>query len=287
MNNISSSIIHTLCYADIFDYPLKQSEIFSYLIWENNSPPPTRKKVIPTIFDLTKTKKILHNSGYFYLPGKKDNISKRKKRHRSSQEKLKKAQEYISQISQTKYIKGIFISGNLAMENADNQDDIDLLIITKLDRLWTTRLKVTLTLHLKGTRRTPTSQNINNLICTNMYLDETSLAVPPNKRNLYTAHEVIQVKPIINNDSIYQQFLFQNSWVNNYLPNFKISEQTSPKLPTSQNTIESLAYQLQLAYMKRKITREIISPHMAYFHPRNTSKQTLDKYRWLAKKHST
>lgn len=42
--------------------------------------------------------------------------------------------------------------------------------------------------------------------------------------------------------------------------------------------LEAIAYKLQLAYMKPKITLERVSPHFAFFHPRPTGEIVLKKY---------
>jgi len=43
-----------------------------------------------------------------------------------------------------------------------------------------------------------------------MLMAENALALPQNKQNLYTAHEVIQLLPIYNKDNTYAKFLRAN-----------------------------------------------------------------------------
>jgi hypothetical protein len=49
------------------------------------------------------------------------------------------------------------------------------------------------------------------------------------------------------------------------------------------NMFEQSAYKLQWWYMKRKITREVIGEHVAFFHPRDTSGVVLKKYEEILK----
>jgi hypothetical protein len=127
----------------------------------------------------------------------------------------------------------------------------------------------------------PMRKIIRNRICANMYLDSTALALPHEKRNLYTAHEVVQVRPLINKDKIYEHFLTANSWVSHYLPNVPLPNNNIPKKTVGApyfSMIESLAYNLQHRYMRKRITRETITSHAAFFHPRDTGAQILKKY---------
>lgn len=43
--------------------------------------------------------------------------------------------------------------------------------------------------------------------------------------------------------------------------------------------LDDLAYRLQRLYMSRKITRERVGRHFAFFHPRPTGKIVLEEYR--------
>jgi hypothetical protein len=103
---------------------------------------------------------------------------------------------------------------------------------------------------------------------------------------LYTAHEVLQAKPIFDRGDIYAKFILANSWTSRYLANAYKSASSSvssskspppPQQPTlsfrakSRNLflkfLNSFAFHLQYHYMKSKITHETITLHSAYFHP--------------------
>lgn len=265
----NSSILPALIYADIFDYPLTPSELEKYQINQKTTPGAVILK--PELTD-----------GYYHLPGRKNLVQLRKKRTLISQIKLDQAKIIAKRLGSIPTILGIFVTGNVAMRNAVEVDDIDLLIITKANHLWLTRLVITIYLESLGVRRHPHQKDPRNRFCLNMYLDETSLLVPKSKRNLYTAHEVVQILPLINKANIYARFLSANRWVNDHLPNFpipKFDHNLPSKICHPKSTIfEQLAYLLQYRYMKNKITKETISPHSALFHPRDTGKQVLEQY---------
>ena len=188
----------TLAYADIFDYPLTASEIKHWLI-EGDSFAPAKK-------------------GYYYLPGRKNLIALRRRRQRFSQLKWQQARKATRILSLISNVKLAAVTGALAMNNSDKNDDIDLMIVTAKNRLWLTRLIVLLLL-LPWLRR---GKKINNRLCINLWLDETALVVSQTKRDLYTAHEVCQAKPVFDRDNTYQKFIAANLWYKKFLPNWTI-----------------------------------------------------------------
>jgi len=113
-------------------------------------------------------------------------------------------------------------------------------------------------------------------------LDTTSLAVPKPQQNLYTAHEVAQLKPLWDRGDTYQHFLASNRWIHRYLPNISLPKIRFSKLDASRYTLVAslnrLAFRLQLWYMHSKMTREKVSLHAAFFHPRDTAKQVMRQY---------
>jgi hypothetical protein len=203
----------------------------------------------------------------------------------------------------------------LAMNNSSKDDDIDLMIITSSNRLWLTRLIITLWLDLLGKRRRPGNikykilnikyKKYKNKICLNMWLDETVLKLNKNKQNLFTAHELVQMKLIFNRDYTYEKFLSSNEWVRKYLPNgidikiltrlrqgyggqgykdikgIKVKNiQQFLNFSISQflDILEKVAFQIQYNFMKSKITREEVTLHFAFFHPIDRAKEILRNF---------
>jgi hypothetical protein len=272
MSRIQKAVFKTLAYADIFDYPLTQTEIKKWLIWPHPSTPPSLNPVLKT-FPRT--------NHYYHLKSRQSITKLRRQRHRFSQLKWSLARQATHWLKLIPTIKLIAVTGALTMNNSDKNDDIDLIIITQKNRLWLTRVFSILLLELLRRRRRPQDKQPADKICLNLFLDQSALQLPPSHRNLYTAHEIAQLKPLYNKDNTYQKFLSQNSWLKNYLPHaVKIS---SSKPITSQSSppslLETLAFKLQHAYMKPKITHEKVTPHTAFFHPRQTSQMVLKKYR--------
>lgn len=216
---MKKEIISTLTYADIFDYPLLALEVWKFLISQKK----TRVKDVQQVLLRMSTdlKLISTDNKYFFLQGRKEVVDTRRKRRNWSQSKLKIAQKAANWLKIIPTIKMVAVTGALAMENSNENDDIDLLIITSKNRLWLTRFLTVILLELVAKRRHPTDKEVKDKICLNMFLDEGHLEVPKKEQDLFSAHEVYQLKPILDKNGTYQKFLKANLWSKKYLANWK------------------------------------------------------------------
>ena len=123
-------------------------------------------------------------------------------------------QVYLSILKILPLIKFVGVTGASAMRGLRENDDIDLCIVTKRYLLWTTRFFAVTIAKILG---------IHNKtgVCLNLFFDESDLAIPKNKHNLYIGHELLQMKPIIDKDCVYASFLGENKWIYTYFPNAK------------------------------------------------------------------
>lgn len=212
---VLQSIPRTLAYADVFDFPLTAREVWQYLI--------TDKKIgLEEIKDeLERPNNLFSTNGeYFFLKSRQMIVKVRKKRGRWSREKFKIAKRVANWLRLIPTIKMVGITGALAMNNSDKDDDIDFLIVTAKNRLWLTRLLTVFLVGLAAKRRRPGDQDFCDKICLNMFLDEDHLEVPKKEQDLFSAHEVLQLKPIWDKKGIYDKFVSQNQWVKKFLANW-------------------------------------------------------------------
>ena len=210
--------------------------------------------------------------------------------------KIEKAKRLARFLSFFPPISLVAVTGSLAAANASVDDDLDFFIITRANALWLTRLIAIPLISIFFKRRLPKYQisntrteysrsiksQIADAVCLNLWLDESALAVPKNKRSLYTAHEVLQAKPIFDRGDTYAKFILANHWTSRYLANAHtaISHQFTANSNSKKNklllstancilsALNFVCYKIQYSYMKSKITRETITLHSAYFHPR-------------------
>lgn len=289
---LQSAVLRTLVYANIFHYPLTLKEIHRWLIISltKSTPQPSLQKIQKTLQTLLQVKKSYQ---YYYLKKYPSFIKIRQNHTHYSALKLKLAQKIANFLKKIPTIKAVLVTGNLAMKNAKKEDDIDLLIISQKNSLWVTRLLLIVALEFAGRRRRPRDRGVVNKICPNILLDETSLLLPLKDRNLFTAHELLQARPLFDKENTYFQFISQNSWVRRILPNAyqsTINHLTIQPFNRLFAKIKDLfgflllplnlfAFILQFLYMFPRRTQEKVSLHYAYFHPHPKKNQIFKKYK--------
>ncbi len=262
------SYYSTLFYHNIFDFPLTANELVTWF----------------TPIKIKKTLRIKKRADYVFLQGRENILAERKKRQKWSLRKLVIAKNVSKILTKIPTIKMIGITGSLSMMNADLSSDIDFMVVAQSGTLWTTRLLAFFLLKLKNipTRRFG-DNNEKNKICLNLWLDESSLVWK--KRNIFTAHEIAQVLPILEKDWTYQEFLRKNKWIKKYWPNAVVFLDANKKVVKKDGLaqslikfIEPLAYFLQRVYMFGKITKEEVGRSKAAFHPINWSEVIKNKF---------
>ena len=120
-------------------------------------------------------------------------------------------------------------------------------------------------------------------------MDELSLVIPNDKRNIYTAHEVLQVVPLLDRGRVYKKFLEENSWVGEYWMNGVVRSKKHVSRVNNASllqiashalrTLEPIAYCLQLLHMRHRRTKELIEPGRAFFHPIDWSQSIAAEFR--------
>ncbi|MEK7559150.1 MAG: hypothetical protein AAB521_02485 [Patescibacteria group bacterium] len=287
MDNNEKAIVRTLLYSDVFDYPLSEDEVWKFLISDKN--------INKRLFE-SKVKKInsivFRKEGLLYIEKKELAVSKRIEKFTHSQKKINIAYKTIKKLFIIPSVLFVGISGNLSMMNAEKKDDIDLFVVSKKDTVWITRLLLIIYLKILGKHRKRTDRNVSDKICLNMIVDEENLSLPKNLRNLYTAHEVAQLRPVMQRGNIYQKFINSNEWIKKYMPNV-IRESESQGIEESRKSLpkvlselilrftflENLAKLFQRMLIKRNLTREIIEDKIIALHPKDYKSIILAQYR--------
>lgn len=282
-NTLKKAVLKTFIYSSLFDFPLTGYEVYYYLIELQASQEKVREI-------LSKAKLVSKKDDYFFLNDNFNLVSKRIERKSASQQKWKIADKASRLLSCIPTIQVIGVTGGLAMNNADKEDDIDFLIIAYPGFLWITRFFSTILLDFFGLRRKPHQKNVKDLICLNMFLDTKHLGILLQDQNLYLAHEVLQMTPLLNRNHTYEYFLGQNKWVEKFLPNCWNVKNSDLQLRTFSShkftlflsalfyPLENFLYILQKKYMEKNMTSEKVNLHHIEFHPGNFKEKILSIY---------
>ena len=279
----------TLIYADIFDYPLKAWEIHKWLI-------SAKKCELPAVEiglrKLIRRGVVIEKGGYYALSGRVRIFKKREERITPSQKFLHEAKIICSLFRVIPWIKLVGISGNLAMENASEEDDIDLFVITEKNRLWISRLLILFILALLEKRRTKrdSRKKAAGKFCLNLLLEKDQLS--QNNKDLYISHEVLQMKPLWERENTYGLFLEANEWVFGFLANWLSTPFNGDRVVLRGNRgvrildgIESFVRFFQLRYMGIPKKAEQVSLHSVYFHPEDNRERVLKEYEKRCRKY--
>lgn len=305
-NLIKKAIVRAIVFFDLLDYPLTLGEIWKYsLILPGENLPETDLSEMLEIMEADSIGKIIERkNGFYFLRGRSGLAAARMKGQVSAQDKYKIAIKTAHYLKFIPGIKLVAVCNSLAMGNVREASDIDFFIITAKDRIWLTRLLVTVMTQILGMRRY--KGKVNNRVCLSFYitennldLEKVTLPVDP-----YFYYWLASLDPILDN-RCFDGFIGANAWLKRYLPNF------FPKMPnTSRRTensfwsglinkmnsfwfysflgvwLENLARFIQLKKMsknknslaKADDTRVIISETMLKFHETDRRREFLEKW---------
>jgi len=286
MKQAEQAILTTIAYSDIFAFPLTKEELWSYLLSD--------RQIERSVFDdalKSLASQITYQSGYYALDGQAALIKKRLTNTKEVKRKMTLAKRAAYYLSFIPTIHFIGISGSLAMGNVSTVDDIDFFIITKRNTLFMSRLWIQAILELLGLRRKRLEEDPFDKICVNLLIDETKIAWPKDKHDVYTAHEIMQIKPLFERQHMYERFITKNAWVKQFAPNAFEKKVTILGSSWKQNYVtlnaisalltlkpfEFLLRVMQKRIMSRHQTTEIITKRVLAFHPNDYRLKTLSE----------
>lgn len=284
LDSMEKAILKTLIYYDIFNFPLKAWEVQKWLVGKKAN----LKKTEEGLKKLKKNGKVDNQGDYYFLSGRKRLVKDRINREKVSQKHLQTANIIAKLFKVIPWIKLVGVSGSLAMMGSANKDDIDLFIITSKNRIWISRLLLIFLTTLTGLRRKRRVKLLeaSGQICINLILEIDNLV--QQKKNIYLAHEILQMRVLWQRSEIYSKFLHDNKWVFDLLPNWKSGvlekgkeERVKGKVKSGSRFIdglENLAKSFQLKIMNSPSGSERIESGALYFHPENKGEKILDEY---------
>ncbi|HKZ34291.1 MAG TPA: hypothetical protein VJ179_00265 [Patescibacteria group bacterium] len=217
MTSLQQVVLRTISYGDIFDYPVTRDEIHRFLIGSKASQKQTDEAVSSLL-----PQYIGCFDHLFFLQNREHIAFLRRRRETYAGPKRAIARAFARLAIRIPPVLCVGITGALSMNNTHKEDDIDLFVITRKNRLWTARLFLVTLAEMLYQRRRPGDVEVGNKLCLNMFLDEEALTM--SQKNLYIAHEVYQMKPLAEKEGTYERFLRANQWASRFLPNWTQTE---------------------------------------------------------------
>lgn len=281
MDETIKKITDTLAYFHIFDYPLTSLEIWKFLFQKNNDETNriSLSQIEQALQKLKEKNIIKEKNGFYYLnisESQNDIIQTRIKRNRIAEVKYAKALRIIKILKCIPTIKMIAICNSLSYNNASQESDIDLFILTKKDNIWISRLLAAGILKLLRLR--PTPKNSRDKICASFFISENNLdlekiqIIPPFPKggiggifsrdnvipfDIYLIYWIATLVPIYNKEKTYEKFMDKNLWIKKYLPNWKSYATNPERTLTFQKTFLFFIFYFISAIIPEKIAKKI------------------------------
>lgn len=214
-NHIQTNIIKTICYFDIFDYPLTSFEIWQKIDLKIDLP-----EIINELENINKNI-IKEKHGFYFLDKREEIINIRRKRYNHTIRKLKRAKLITHIFKFIPSIKFIAVGNLVGAHNLKNKSDIDFFIITKPGTIWTTRFITTGLMKILGLR--PQQNNQTDKICLSFFITSQSLNFDQfkiNAKDTYIKYWLADLYPIYETNNTYSNLINENTWLKKELPNW-------------------------------------------------------------------
>ena len=132
---LREAIIRTVCYFDLFDFPLTRMEVRSYLLGTEAG----ANEVDVMIASLTASKKLKTENGFISLHDRDGLSAIRAERKIFSDRKWKRARRWARIFAALPGVELVGVGNTLAYANAKDGSDIDFFIVTAPSAIWRTR----------------------------------------------------------------------------------------------------------------------------------------------------
>jgi hypothetical protein len=194
-----------VAYADVFEYPLRASEVHRYL----HGVSATLDRTAEALAGCSASGGALsHTDGYYTLRGSEALVEVRRRRAMYANTLWPAALKYGHMIAGLPFVRMVAVTGSLAWDNVERGADIDYLIVTEPDRLWVTRWLVA------ALGRIARHDSVS--LCPNYMVSTRALVLA--ERNLYGAYELARMIPIAGL-GMHRRLRRANPWALAYLPN--------------------------------------------------------------------
>jgi hypothetical protein len=184
--------------------------------------------------------------------------------------KNRKALKVVNSIP---FISSIAFSGGTAHYGIDNHNDIDLFIIARTNTIYIVYAMIHLLSLLLKVRKE---------LCANYLIDESQMEIN-NLRDFYTAHQIISLTPMKNEEKLHQFFIC-NSWVKIFFPNF-IIKKVEPETYSENIFLKPLNIIIKLFYLtiyRKQIRRfdnsVILSDHTIKLHTNDNRQKITNEF---------
>lgn len=287
--SIDQSVIKTLLYYDIFNYPLKGSEVYRFL----NVRSITEATVIDSLNSLVDQQLVFRFEEFYSVQPHQSNIDRRIKGNKEADRIISIAKQKAFFISSFPFVRAVMASGSLSKGYMDEKSDLDFFVVTEPGKLWIARMLLVMYKRIF-------LLNSHKFFCVNYFVDYSHLEIED--KNLFTATELATVIPLYGSE-YYEQLQRANSWIKKVFPNFKLRSQQGVPLNKSSrlkralekvisffagNWLDHFFMNMTLSRWRRKYQKKYnkedfdialkTKKHVSKNHPQNYQRRVIQMY---------
>ncbi len=249
-------------------------------------------------------------NGFFHLPSREVIVHTHQLRVRLVEEKTAIARRAVKKMRWIPFIRAVYLCNTVALGCPKDTSDVDVFIVVKNERLWLTRLLVTLVMSMFRLRRT--KKDVSDKVCLSFYVTDAALDLSKIRLfpdDIYLAYWIAHLVPLFDPKDLLKEIEQKNTWIQEYLPHVTLQKRLLPTRTIQDifcsrvfrhagevllsgrlgNYKEQIAKRLQKMKMERNTksiqhepdTRVIVSDEMLKFH--ENDRRGYYRERWMEK----
>jgi hypothetical protein len=212
-----ADLLSVVLYFDVFNWPLTRPELVRFVA-------PSEPEAIDRVCERLIADGTLGGRGPFvHLPGKHANIERRQRSAQRAEQVWPAARRAAAVLARMPFVRGVLITGGLSKGAADEDSDVDFLLVVEPGRVWITK-------SLLQVFRRSLPPRIRECFCTNYLIAADRLLL--DDRTMYTAVELLTAVPMYGRACA--ELVEANAWARSYIPGFDAFAErarNAPELP--------------------------------------------------------
>lgn len=222
--SLQGSIRSTLCFFDLFDYPLTFEELKFYLLSVQQF---SDEEIVSA---LENDPSVVSKDGFYCLKGSEGHVNSRKVRSVIAANYFKKLRRFLPFIRLIPFVKMVAVCNTLAIGCPTAKSDIDLFVVSKKNRIFLVRTLTTVLFHLLGVRRH--DEKIAGRFCLSFFVSDEKLDLAhllKDKSDVYFMYWFRTLQPLYGKET-FQKFIRENDWASEYFSDSQGEAKSSVKL---------------------------------------------------------
>jgi hypothetical protein len=290
-SDLELAIFRTAAYFAYSHYPVTAFELWKWLLEPAKAY--SFAEVLEAIEGAFLKERLIRSGGFYTTEKDADILENRRNRVADALRKYAKLKRVTAILGRVPYVEGIAVCNSLAFHHTLPSSDIDLFVISKPGKIWSSRLFATLPLILLRERP---GERAKDPVCLSFFASSNALAFEKLKiaeRDPYLAYWSRSLIPLFDKTGWVKQFEAKNTWVKDVLPNaysvkrssaFKVAPRFAlPVTPLSEvlaERIQEERFPQNIKALRNRDTRVVITKDMLKFHAddnRNEMREALDE----------